>query len=68
MSNEWKDYLWDAAQEYLLNEVYMIEKIEHVAEYNDGYLMICKHADGSRGLYFVWLDEIDGWSYKDIYV
>lgn len=68
MSNEYKDWCWDAAQEYLLNEVYMIEEIEHVAKYNEGYLIICKHADCSRGLYFVWLDEIDGWSYKEIYI
>lgn len=68
MSNEWKDYLWDAAQDYLLNEVYMIKKVEYITEFNDGYLMICKHMDGSKGSYFVWLDEINGWSYKEMYV
>lgn len=68
MSNEYKDYLWDTAQNYLLNEVYMIEKIECVTSFNDGYLMICKHVDYSKGAYFVWFDEDDGWNYKSIYV
>lgn len=68
MSNEYKDWLWDAAQDYLLNEVYIIEKVEYITEFEDGYLIIGKHTDGSRGLYFVWLDEINGWSYKKIYI
>lgn len=30
MSNEYKDWCWDAAQDYLLNEVFMIEEIEYM--------------------------------------
>lgn len=68
MSNEWKDYLWDAAQEYLFNKVYLIKEIEYMTEYDYGYLIIGKHTDGSRGVYFVWIDEDYGWNYKSIYV
>ena len=68
MSNEYKDWYWDAAQDYLVNEVYMIEEIEYMTEFEDGYLVICRHTDGSRGAYFVWLDEVSGWSYKEIYI
>ena len=68
MSNEYKDWHWDAAQDYLLNEVYMIEEIEYMTEYGCGYLIISRHTDGSKGAYFVWLDEIEGWGYKDIYI
>ena len=56
------------AQDYLLNEVYMIEKIEYMTEYDYGYLIIGRHTDGSRGAYFVWYDEDEGWNYKSIYV
>jgi len=68
MSNEYKDWLLDTAQDYLLNEVYMIERIEWTTSFNDGYLMICEHADHSKGAYFVWNDEDCGWSYKFIEV
>ncbi len=68
MSNEYKDWCWDAAQDYLLNEVFMIEEIEYMTEYDYGYLIIGRHTEGSKGAYFVWLDEINGWSYKSIYV
>ena len=68
MSNEYKDWLWDAAQDCLLNEVYMIEEIEYMTEYGCGYLIIGKHTDGSRGAYFVWNDEDYGWGYKFIEV
>lgn len=68
MSNEYKDWEWDAAQTYLLNEVYMIEKVEYITGFKDGYLVICRHTDGSRAPYFVWLDEINGWNYREIYI
>lgn len=68
MSNEYKDWCWDAAQDYLLNEIYMIEKIEYMTTFNDGYLIICKHTDCSKGTYFVWNDEDWGWSYNEIIV
>ena len=68
MSNEYKDWCWDTAQDYLLNEVYMIEEVEYMTEYGCGYLIIGRHVDGSRGAYFVWLDETYGWSYKFIEV
>ena len=68
MSNEYKDWCWDAAQDYLLNEVFMIEEIEYMTEFNDGYLIIGRHTDGSRGAYFVWNDEDFGWSYRFIEV
>ena len=53
MSNEYKDWCWDAAQDYLLNEIYMIERIEYMTTFNDGYLIICEHTDCSKGTYFV---------------
>lgn len=68
MSNEYKDWLWDAAQDYLLNEVYMVEEIEYMTEYGYGYLIIGRHTDSSRGAYFVWNDEDYGWGYKSIEV
>lgn len=68
MSNEYKDWCWDAAQDYLVNEVYMIEEVEYMTEFNDGYLMICRYTDGSRAPYFVWNDDDYGWSYKEIIV
>ena len=68
MSNEYRDWCWDTAQDYLLNNIYIIEEIEYMTEFNDGYLMICKHTDNSKGTYFVWLDDCDGWSYKEIII
>ena len=68
MSNEYKDWLQDASQDYLLNNIYMIKEIEYMTEFNDGYLMICKHMDGSKSPYFVWLDDCDGWSYKEVII
>lgn len=68
MSNEYKDWLWDAAQDYLFNEVAMIEKIECTTEFEDGYLMVCRHLDGSKGCYFVWHDEESEWHYKFIII
>ena len=68
MSNEYKDWCWDAAQDYLVNEVYMIEEVEYMTEFEDGYLVICRHTDGSRGPYFVWNDDDNGWSYKEVYI
>ena len=66
MSNEYKDWLWDTAQDYLLNEVYMIEEIEYMTEYDYGYSILCRHTDGSKRVYFVWNDEDWGWSYRSI--
>lgn len=68
MSNEYGDWLLDTAQDYLLNEVYMIQKIESTTPFQDGYLMICEHTDDSKGVYFVWNDDDYGWSYKEVYV
>ena len=44
------------------------KEVECMTEFNDGYLIICKHMDGSKGSYFVWLDDCDGWSYKEIII
>ena len=68
MSNEYKDWMYDKAQEFLFNEVCMIEIIEYCTSFEDGYLMICRHTDGSTGAYFVWLDDVDGWCCKFIVV
>lgn len=68
MSNEYKDWCLDAAQDYILNEIYMIKKVEYITEFNDGYLMICRHIDGSKSPYFVWLDACGDWSYKEVLI
>lgn len=68
MSNEYKDWCWDAAQDYLLNEIYMIKRIEYMTTFHDGYLIICEHTDYSKGTYFVWNDEDCGWSYREIII
>lgn len=68
MSNEYKDWMYDKAQEFLFNEVCMVKSIEYCTAYEDGYLMICRHSDGSNGAYFVWLDDVGGWCVKFIVI
>ena len=67
MSNEYNDWCWDAAQDYLL-ENNLLKKIEGIIKYNDGYLITGFSNYNEQETYFVWLDDIDGWSYRQIYV
>lgn len=66
MSNEYKDYMYDRAQEYLLDTDY-VRKIEYCTEWKYGYLIVGRSSDGQRNAYFVWLDDIEGWSFREIF-
>ena len=65
MSDEYKDWLWDAAQEYVLENEYM-RSINYFTTWNDGYLAIGKNMYDDNVMFFIWLDDIDGWSCDSI--
>ena len=65
MSNEYKDWLWDTAQDYLLENC-LLNKIKGITKWDDGFLINGQDEYGVAKVYFVWLDDIDGWSYKII--
>ena len=64
MSNEYKDWSWDMAQEVALNNG--IIEIEFCDTYRDGYLVIGKNSDYIRCVYFIYLDEDYGWCYHEL--
>lgn len=66
MSNEYKDYMYDCAQEYLLNTGY-VRSIEYCTEWKYGYLIVGYSSDGQKNAYFVWSDDIEGWSFREIF-
>ena len=57
----------DMAQETILNSQ-QINRIEYITDYGEGYLVIGYADDGVKEIYFVWLDEEDGWSWEQIYI
>lgn len=63
MSNEYKDWLWDTAQEYILEKEYM-RSIEHFTIWEDGYLALGTNMYGDKVMFFIWFDDIDGWGCK----
>ena len=65
MSNEYKDWLWDMSQEYLLENC-LLNKIESCTKRDDGFLINGYDEYGSFKVYFVWLDDVDGWSYRTV--
>ena len=64
MSNEYKDWCWNSAQDYISNTIPTIEEIEYITNYKGGYLILAKHNDNTIEPYYVRLDDIDGWSYR----
>lgn len=65
MSNEFRGWMYDAAQEYLLASG-QVNEIEYITEYDEGYVIIGRTDDGVKEVYFVWLDEEDGWSWHEM--
>ena len=65
MSNEYKDWLYDAAQDYLL-ENELLNKINYVSPQVNGFFIYGEGDYGQLKTYFVWLDDIEGWSYRTI--
>jgi len=53
MSNEYKDWCWNSAQDYISNTIPTIEEIEYITNYKGGYLILAKHNDNTIELYYV---------------
>ena len=58
---------YDTVREYLLASG-QVNDIEYITDYGEGYICICRTDDGVKEIYFVWLDEVDGWSWTQIIV
>lgn len=68
MSNEYKDWLEDRACE-VMEETGLVSRIIYYTKWYDGFLFIGMSTNTHEKVaYFVWLDDIDGWSYRQIYV
>ena len=67
MSNEYRDWCWDTAQDYLLENNYLAI-IDHFTKWDDGFLAIGRLQEGTQIAYFVWLDDLDGWSHRQVYI
>ena len=67
MSNEYKDWLKDKVADYLL-DCYLVKRIEYCEPMQSGYIVIGEGLDWERHVFFVWDDDIEGWSYKEIYI
>ena len=66
MSNEYKDWYEDRAYDVII-ENNLIRRIEYSTKWYDGFLFIGYAPDWNEKVaYFVWLDDIDGWSYRQI--
>ena len=65
MSNEYKEWKRDAAQDYLL-ENELLNKINHVSPQVNGFFIHGESNYGEYRTYFVWLDEVEGWSYRTV--
>ena len=64
MSNEYKDYMMDMTQEVLF-EHNVVSEIEYITEYHHGYLVIGINTYGKQA-YYVWLDDLDGWCWREM--
>ena len=64
MSNEYKDWCWDKAQEILFENNLIIE-VFACTEWEDGYLILGQNVNNEKVMYFVWLDETTGWNYRE---
>lgn len=67
MSNEYEDWSRDEAADYLLNNN-LVERIEYCEPMHYGYIAIGQELDETRHIFFVWNDDLDGWSYREIYI
>ena len=67
MSNEYKDWCWDAAQ-YTILDNDLIAHSEYCSDFNGGYIVAGTTSEGLKRIFFVWLDDDYGWSYKEIII
>ena len=67
MSNEYKDYLLDCAQDFLLEKNYLI-RINSITTWKDGYLITGKDQYNDYTCYFVWQNEECNWNCKQIII
>ena len=65
MSNEYKDWLWDTSQEYVI-ENRLLKTIDSISIWDDGFLINGKDEYNVTKVYFVWLNDVDGWNYREI--
>lgn len=65
MSDEYKDWLWDTSQEYVI-ENSLLKTIDSISIWDDGFLINGQDEYGVTKVYFVWLDDVDGQSYRSI--
>lgn len=66
MSNEYRDYMWDCAQNCIL-DANCIKKVEYCTEWNYGYLIVGYSPEWRKKVYFVWNDDVEGWSFREIF-
>ena len=66
MSNEYKDYMLDRAQDCLLDTGYL-RRTEYCTEWGSGYLVVGYSPEWSKKVYFVWLDDVEGWSFREVF-
>jgi len=66
MSNEYKDYMCDRAQEYLLDTNY-VRRTEYCTEWGSGYLIVGYSPEWRKKVFFVWLDDVEGWSFREVF-
>ena len=67
MNDEYEDWLRDTAADYLLDNN-LVRHIEYCEPMHYGYIAIGQELDGTRHIFFVWNDDLDGWSYREIYI
>lgn len=67
MSDAYKDWLRDKAADYLLDNG-LVERIEYCEPMQYGYIAVGEGRDWARHIFFIWDDDLEGWSYKEIYV
>lgn len=64
MSNEYKDYLWDALQDTLLNDNVIDTVIQVIPWYIDYAGVVHGIKDGVHVKYTVFLDDDGEWTYE----
>lgn len=68
MSNEYKDYLYDTIYE-IISDNNLLYKIEYYTQIKSSTFVVIGYDEyNTFKVYKIWLDDLDGWSYKEIYV
>ena len=65
MSNEHTDWLRDQASDIMLDNG-TLKNIEYCESFHCGYITIGEDYDWHRRVFFIWNDDLDGWSYREI--